>query len=149
VPNGRGCGQYVSTSTPLHSLWMVVPDGQKLDGQNYLATMGFCSPALDFSKLNGDSKPVGIWMLSSLGELTVNHSNSTYIYHGQPYGKPWAVGANVSATISSSGDNQTSFVQFAVDGVVQGPAVGIVVPAVGLVGCAAACANGTALALAT
>ena len=85
--------------------------------------MGFCSPDLDFSELNGYSKPVGVWMLSSQGEPTVNHSNSTAIYHGQPYGKPWAVGANVSATINSSGDNQTSFVQFAVDGAAQGPAV--------------------------
>ena len=126
-------------------------DGKKLDGQNYLATVGFCSPDLEFSKLNGYIRPVGVWMLSSLGELTVNHSNSTAIDHGQPYGKPWALGANVSATINSSGDNQTSFVQFAVDGAAQGPAVpmGIVVPAVGMVGCAAACANGTALALAT
>ena len=76
----------------------------------------------------------------------VNHSNSSSILHGEPYGKPWTVGANVSATIVD-GDK----VQFAVDGVLQGPAVamGIAVPSAGLLGCAFACANSTALLLST
>ena len=81
-------------------------------------------------------------MWNSLAQLTVNHSNSGRIVHGEPYGKPWAKGANVSATIIN-GDNASSLVQ--------GPAVpmGIAVPSAGLLGCAMACANDTALQLAT
>ena len=150
IPQGQGCGQYVSTSTPVRSMWAVVSYGKPEDGWLFLVSVGFCHPGLKFSTLNGYSEPVGVWMLNNHAQLTANHSNSSRILHGEPYGKPWAVGANVSATIIN-GDNASSLVEFAVDGVLQGPAVpmGIAVPSAGLLGCAMACANGTALMLAT
>ena len=150
IPQGHGCGEYVSTSTPVRSIWAVVSYGQP-DGWLFLVSVGFCLPGLNFSTLNGRSEPVGLWMWNNYAQLTVNHSNSSSIVHGEPYGKPWAVGANVSATIIDGDNGSSSLVQFAVDGVLQGPAVpmGIAVPAEGLLGCATACANSTALVLAT
>ena len=89
-------------------------------------------------------------MWNSQAGLTINYSNASAIDHGQPYGRSWGVGANVSATIID-GDHSSSLVQFEVDGVVQGPGVpmGIVAPTEGLPGCAMACCNGTALQLTT
>lgn len=149
IPEGHGCGEYVSTSAPVRSMWAVISYG-KPDGWLFLVSMGFCHPGLDFSRLNGRSEPAGVWMWNNHAQLTVNHSNSSSIVHGEPYGKPWVVGANVSATIID-GDNGSSLVQFALDGVLQGPAIpmGIAVPSSGLLGCAMACANSTALVLAT
>ena len=137
-------------------MWAVVTYG-KLDGWLFLVSLGFCLPSVKFNTLgtiqpsrhNGYNEPSGVWMWNNHAELTVNHSNSTSIVHGEPYGKPWAVGANVSATIID-GDDGSSLVQFAVDGRQLHPVpMGIVVPPAGLLGCAMACANSTALLLAT
>ena len=92
---------------------------------------------------------------------------------GVPFGKPWAVRANVSATIVG-GDHSASMLEFALDGeaarlslasaplcfpkvpamilrtgVVQGHAElpFEVPPTGGLLGCASVCSNGTVLSL--
>ena len=85
-------------------------------------SVGFCDPRLAFSKLNGYSHPVGIWLYESQGRLVMNRSSGNPV--GVPFGKPWAVRANVSATIVG-GDHSASVLEFALDGEPQDIVAGI------------------------
>ena len=76
-------------------------------------SVGFCDPRLAFSKLNGYSNPAGIWLYESQGRLVMNQSSGNPA--GVPFGQPWAVRANVSATIVG-GDHSASVLEFALDG---------------------------------
>jgi len=133
-------------------------------------SVGFCDPRLAFSKLNGYSHPAGIWLYESQGRLVMNQSSGNPA--GVPFGQPWAVRANVSATIVG-GDHSASVLEFALDGEPHDIVAGIcsavfsrgammlrtgvvqghaelpfeVPPAGGLLGCAAVCCNGTVLSL--
>ena len=146
VPTGPGCNQFVSTKTLLRSFWVEVVSGLPLYGQPYFASIGFCDPALPFKTLNGYSTPAGVWMYESQGRLILNQSHGNPV--GEPFGRYWGARANLSAEIIG-GDHSSSFLEFALNGVVQGRVeLGFSVPATGsLVGCASVCSNATVLSL--
>ena len=146
VPNGPGCNQFVTTTTPLRSFWVQVASGMPLEGQAYLAGVGFCDPRLNFRSLNGYSTPAGVWLFESQGRIVLNQSHGNPA--GMPFGRAWGPGANITATIIG-GDHSNSLLEFALNGEMQGRVeVGFPMSiAANLVGCASVCSNGTVMTL--